>query len=274
MNAIVPFADYQPSYSTAVQSALSAETLRERAPAVFAPGAHERLSDAYTFISTERVLNALAEAGFLPVEARQVVRARSPLHARHLIRFRRRTEPVRLRDSIPELLLGNAHDGTSAYQLRAGLFRVVCTNGLVVSMGVFPVWRVTHRGDVVDDVVKAAVRISDRFETLASAVERMERTPLDDRQRFDFAAQALALRFPDDRHAALDPAALLVPRRLQDVGHDLWSTLNVVQEHVLRGGLARRTVAGRLRRTRAITAIREDLRLNAALWERAMVLAA
>jgi len=274
MNAVTTFADHQPSYSTALQSALSAETLRQRVPAVFAPGAHERMSAAYTFISTARVLCALGEAGFLPVDARQAARARSPLHARHLIRLRRRMEVVRLRDAIPELLLGNAHDGTSAYQLRAGLFRVVCTNGLVVSMGIFPVWRVMHRGDVVDDVVKAALRISNRFDMLAAAVERMERTKLEAPQQLEFAGQALALRFPDDRHPAIDPAEVLVPRRPQDVGNDLWSTLNVVQEHLLKGGLARRTVSGRLRRTRGVTAIREDIRLNTALWEMAIARAA
>ena len=151
---------------------------------------------AYTFISSERVLAALGSAGFLPVEARQAVRARSPVHARHLIRLRRRFETVQLRDAIPEILFLNSHDGTSAYQLRVGLFRVVCTNGLVVSAGVFPVWRVMHRGDVVKDVVQAALRISERFDTLAASVERMERTPLDRLQQLDFAEQALALRFP------------------------------------------------------------------------------
>jgi hypothetical protein len=90
---------YQPSHSNAFQSTLSGEALRERAPAVFVAGAHERTSPDYTFISTQAVLAALASGGFLPVEARQAARARSPMHARHLIRLRRRAETVRLRDS-------------------------------------------------------------------------------------------------------------------------------------------------------------------------------
>jgi hypothetical protein len=196
------------------------------------------------------------------------------MHARHLIRLRRRCETVALRDSIPELLLLNSHDGTSSYQLRVGLFRVLCTNGLVVSMGIFPVWRVMHRGDVVQDVVCAALRISERFEQLAAAVERMERTMLDDSQRFELAAQALALRFPNDAVGAMQPSQLLVPRRAQDVGNDLWRTFNVLQENVLRGGLVRRSASNRLTRTRGIRAIREDVRLNSALWEMAIARAA
>jgi len=275
MNAVVTSLDRDhPSHSSAFQNVLSAETLRGRVPAIFADGAHERTSSSYTFISTGRVLGALASAGFLPVEARQAVRAKSPMHARHLIRLRRRCETVALRDSVPELLLLNSHDGTSSYQLRVGLFRVVCTNGLVVSMGIFPVWRVMHRGDVVQDVVCAALRISERFEQLAAAVERMERTMLNESQRLELAGEALALRFPNDAAGAMQPSQLLVPRRAQDVGNDLWRTFNVLQENVLRGGLVRRSASNRLTRTRGIQAIATDVRLNTALWEMAIARAA
>jgi hypothetical protein len=104
MNTLVTSLTHQQdSYSSAFRTALSSEALRERVPAAFAPGAHERMSPAYTFLSTERVLAALASAGFQPVEARQACRAKSPAHARHLIRLRRRVETVQLRDAIPEL---------------------------------------------------------------------------------------------------------------------------------------------------------------------------
>jgi hypothetical protein len=275
MNTVVTsLASRQPSHSSVFENALSREALHERAPAVFAPGAHERMSASYTFLSTERVLAALSSAGFLPVEARQSARARSPVHARHLIRLRRRFETIELRDAIPEILFLNSHDGTSAYQLRVGLFRVVCTNGLVVSAGVFPVWRVMHRGDVVEDVVQAALQISERFEALAASVQRMERTPLDRLQQLDFAQEALALRFPKDLQGAVEPSRLLVPRRPEDIGNDLWHTFNVVQENILQGGIPRRSPSQRLTRTRRITAIREDVRLNSRLWELAVARAA
>ena len=132
------------------------------------------------------------------------------------------------------------------------------------------VWRVMHRGDVVRDVVCAAFRISERFEALATAVERMERTVLDAGERLEFAAQALAVRFPKDLEGAVEPSRFLVPRRPEDVGNDLWRTFNVLQENLLRGGIERRSASNRLTRTRRITAIREDVRLNSALWEMAI----
>ena len=263
----------QPSHSTTFLRSLSPEALRERVPAAFAPSAHESRSQSYTFIPSSQVIEGLATAGFLPVDARQAGRAKSTLHARHVIRFRRRFETATaLGDVTPELLFLNSHDGTSAYQLRVGLYRTVCTNGLVVSQGTFPTFRVAHRGDVVRDVVRAALEISERFGILAASVERMERTPLDQLQRLDFATQALALRFPERSEYGLEAARLLVPRRSEDVGNDLWGTLNVVQEAVIAGGIPRRSASNRLVRMRRITGIKEDLRINSGLWDLALEL--
>jgi len=40
-----------------------------------------------------------------------------------------------------------------------------------------------------------------------------------------------------------------------------------VQENLLGGGLTRRSASGRLVRTRRITSIREDVRINSGLWD-------
>jgi len=256
------------THGNAFSASLSIDTLRERVPAVFAPSAHERMSAKYTFIPTERVLTGLMRVGFVPVDARQThARKASPLHARHVIRLRRRMETVSLRDSIPEVVLWNAHDGSGAYQIRLGCLRVVCLNGLIVSMGAFPSVRVAHRGDIVDEVVTSALEISERFGVLAGQVERMEHRQLQKEEQMQFAERALAIRFPDPTQSGLLPAQLLTCRRVEDVGNDLWTCLNKVQENLLRGGLSRRTPSGRRTRTRAITSIVEDVRINGRVWD-------
>ncbi len=256
------------SHAQAFSRPLSIDALREQVPAVFAPAAHERLSDKYTFIPTERVLTGLMNVGFVPVEARQAQsRLASPLHARHLLRLRRRFETVQLEDAIPEIVFLNSHDGTSAYQLRMGLFRVVCTNGLIVSQGAFPAIRVNHRGNVVDEVIAGALEIAERFEVLATQVQRMQRRRLCQDAQIAFAGRALALRFAELADAGMPASALLNPRRVEDMGDDLWTVLNRVQENLLRGGLSRRSASGRLTRTRRIRSIRKDVRLNGGLWD-------
>jgi len=111
----------------------------------------------------------------------------------------------------------NSHDGTTAYQLRVGLFRAVCTNGLIASLAAFPVWRVPHRGDILDGVVKAALEVSETFAELGDQVEQMEWKLLTEDQRLDFAHEALLLRFPELPHGGLSPPQLLQIRRPEDL---------------------------------------------------------
>ena len=256
------------AHASAFERGLSLDALRERAPAVFAASAHQRMSEKYTFIPTDRVLTGLVAAGFVPVDARQThTRSRSPLHARHVVRLRRRFETVDLKDSVPEVVFLNSHDGTSAYQLRLGIYRVVCTNRLIVSRGAFPAICVSHRGDVVDAVIAGAVEATERFEALAARVERMEHRHLPKHEQIQLAERALALRYPTPELAGMQPSQLLRCRRAADIGDDLWSTFNRVQENLLGGGMLRRSVTGRLTRTRRITSIREDVRLNGRLWD-------
>jgi hypothetical protein len=264
------------SHANAFDRGLSLEAVRSQAPAVFAPHAHERMSSKYTFIPTERVLTGLMNAGFVPVDARQTHTHRaSPLHARHMVRLRRRFETVQLKGSVPEVVFLNSHDGTSAYQLRMGIYRVVCTNGLIVSRGAFPAYYVSHRGNVVDEVIAGALKVSEEFELLAKQVERMEQRRLLKDEQLQFAERALALRYPGPATSGMQSAQLLTCRRAEDSADDLWTLTNRVQENLLRGGLSRRSTSGRLTRTRRITSIKEDVRLNSGVWDLAMqVLAA
>jgi len=62
----------------------------------------------------------------------------------------------------------------------------------------------------------------------------------------------------------------VTPRRREDVGQSLWTSFNVIQENLIRGGLPgrRQTADGHIRRsrTRPINAIDQNVGLNRALW--------
>lgn len=132
---------------------------------------------------------------------------------------------------------GDTRESNLRYLLRLGIYRAVCTNGLIVSHAAFPGYSVAHRGNVVDDVVAGALEISERFESLATQVERMEQRRLLKDEQLHFAERALALRFPDPAQSGLQPGQLLACRRAEDIGDDLWRVFNRCQEHLLRGGL-------------------------------------
>jgi hypothetical protein len=62
---------------------------------------------------------------------------------------------------------------------------------------------------------------------------------------------------------------MLRPRRFADTSPDLYTTLNVVQENAIRGGLrgvSRQNGRRRAVTTRAVTGIDQDVKLNRALW--------
>jgi hypothetical protein len=169
----------------------------------------------------------------------------------------------------------DTRESNLTYQLRVGLHRVVCTNGLIVSVGGFPSIRVAHRGDIVEEVVSGALQMTERFEVLASQVERMEQRMLGRNEQIGFAEQAIALRWPEPCQSGMPASQLLTTRRPEDLDESLFTILNRVQENLLRGGLSRHSMSGRLMRTRRVTSIREDVRINSGLWDlAAAVLAA
>lgn len=259
-------------FASAFDHEVKPEQLRKLTPAVFATAPHEKMSARYTFVPTADVVETMDRAGFCVVEARQSqTRCRAPTSAAHALRFRKRNSEVYVGEVVPEILVLNSHDGSTAYHVRIALYRAVCSNGLIVGDRLFPVWKVPHRGNVATEVLEAAMELSRRFSDLGETVEAMRHTVLDVPRRLAFASDALTLRYPDEvAGVAVAPADLLQPTRAEDEGCDLWRTYNVVQEHLLRGGVTRRTPTNRVVKTKGIRAIRDDMRLNVGLWNRAM----
>jgi len=255
------------------RSALSLDYLRRSAPAAFASHRFDNTGDNYVFISTQQLVEALMDAGFHPTDARQRrSRGERRGYARHMIRFRQANESLRIVDCMPEIILINSHDATSAYQLRGGLYRFVCCNGLILSLAEFGMIRVSHRGNVLASVVEGAQQISRHMEGIGQVIERMARTELDQQAQLAFAQRALELRYRGSKHFPFDAGRLLEARRESDQGRDIWTVYNKVQENVICGGISGRSALGRRTTSRRINSIDEDIRLNVALWQQAIAL--
>jgi hypothetical protein len=83
-----------------------------------------------------------------------------------------------------------------------------------------------------------------------------------DKQRFQFASEALALRLADDRKPEqYELIDLLQPRRKEDQGKTLWLTYNTVQEGLIKGGFSLNE-----RVARAIKNPMTDFQINQDLW--------
>ena len=137
--------------------------MRKLAPSIFATSAHESRSERFMPIPTIEVLRGLKDEGFVPVGVKQSA-SRTPGKAdftKHLIRMRRVDDGkvYNVGDTVCEILLKNANDGTSAYELLAGLFRIRCLNSLVTQTGTIDAIKVRHSGNVRDKVIEGTYKV-------------------------------------------------------------------------------------------------------------------
>lgn len=247
---------------------LTNDQIRTIAPSIFAVEAHESRSSRYVYIPTIQVLDKLRDEGFQPFMVCQTrVRNQEKIeHTKHMIRLR---HAGRIMDKeANEIILLNSHDGTSSYQMMGGVFRFVCSNGLVVGDSMAD-QKVRHSGshDVVDDVIEGAYEVLRQFESVDGQRDAMKSQVLQPYEQMALASAALAYRYDDvNVPAPVTASQLLLPNRHEDRSDDLWTTFNRVQENVIKGGLRGMNKVGRRTTTRAVNGIDQDVKLNRALW--------
>jgi hypothetical protein len=212
--------------------------VRAHAPSVFADHPWEGVSERYSFIPTSAVMESLMAEGWNITAARQrrvLLRDRKEF-TRHLLRFRRDDAlALAVGDVFPEIALTNSHDRGSAYRMDAGLFRLVCTNGLVVDDATFARLSIRHTGNVLDDVRKGADDIAKELPRIMGEVRDMQTIELTPDERGVFAKAAMSLKFEES--LPVEPFHVLAARRYGDQKPDLWPTFNVIQENLAKGGL-------------------------------------
>ena len=248
-------------------SPLSDDQIHRVAPSIFADAPHESRSQRYAYIPTATVLTELRKEGFQPFMVTQTRTRHEDRcdYTKHMIRLRHASQ-INARGEANEIILLNSHDGTSSYQMLAGMFRFVCSNGLVCGDTVADV-RVPHKGDVAGQVIEGAYQVLHGFDRALEPRESMQAITLDEGEVEVFARAALSLKYDDpDKPAPITESQILMPRRFDDRRPDLWMTFNRVQENLTKGGLSGRSANGRRQQTRPVQGIDSDVRLNRALW--------
>lgn len=252
---------------------LSDRQLKEFAPTIFAKGGIPGVSEKYGFVNTKLIIDAMRDSKFEVVEVRQSQRrdtGRMPF-TKHMLKFRPAGIVGKLKrgDVVPQIVMLNSHDRSSGFHLYAGLFRLICENGLMVSDGaeVEPI-KVPHTIRMVENVVDRSLELIRCADGVFRLRKDMLETQLSDKAALTFARNSLEFRPP--RAAALAPETLLIPRRKEDEPNDLWHVFNRVQENMLRGGNETVTEDGRTVMTRGIGRIERDVQVNTRLWSLAV----
>lgn len=243
-------------------------------PAAYAEAPRDDVSSRYGFVSTIKLIQAMREQGFVPTQCNSYAR-RNPDDrgfTKHMIRFRPAGDNLKKLtkgDVVPQAVLVNSHDRSSQFQLFGGLWRLVCSNGLMVSDGpkVEPLI-IRHTTSAVEGLVEATAKLIKQQRFVFEHVDAMRSTLLDESQALQFAMAALGLR--PERAGSIEPAQLLTPRRVEDSPFDLWHVFNRVQENMMRGGQRGVTSNNRAIVTRGVTSVNADMAINAGMWHLAV----
>jgi hypothetical protein len=200
---------------------------------------------------------------------------------KHLLRLRHVNDLGYSLPDVHEIVLVNSHDGTSAYNLYSGVFRLVCTNGLIRG-DLSDTMKVRHTGSVVEEVVESTLSIAEGSEQVMQDVEEMKYIELSRPEQLLLAEFGLKARFDLDEEGEegeeerakkkvvpYRPQDLLRARRGEDARPDLYTTLNVVQENAMKGGVrgSLRDSRGQRRRIREVHGIDQSVRVNRLLWQ-------
>ena len=151
-------------YRNRDNSPLDRNQVRRVAPSVFADREDDSRSKKYRFVSSDSLLDQMEEAGFLVVGAQeQCTRKPDGTPTRkHLIRFAHRDVLEHNRDQRIEVVMINSHNGSCSYQLMAGIFRLVCTNGLIVGARIAAI-NIRHMGHTGEEVIAASLRLAEEL---------------------------------------------------------------------------------------------------------------
>lgn len=152
----------------------------------------------------------------------------------------------------------------------AGLFRFACLNGLVVSDSTYASHTITHKGYKDSAVIDAIYSVSDNVSKINESVKTFSEIELRDDERIAFANASAILKWDKENQPSID--SLLRRSRRDDMKNDLFTTFNVVQENIMKGGIRvtknKTNRYGRkiVRRSKKVTSVKEDIRLNKSLW--------
>ena len=246
------------------------------APAVFTTKPSSEVSKHYTHIPTTKVIDDMRLLGWDVVDAKEVKSRKASTRGvqKHLVVFRNPEVVINGEDGdevFPQILLTNSHDGKNAFTFTAGLFRMICENGLVISTEQFEDVKMRHMGYTFEDLQTNIREMVARLPLTVESMNAMKQIELGEEQALAFAKEALETRFDKSQmnRIKVDLKELLEPTRKEDKGSDLWSVFNVVQEKLLGGGFE--YIAGtKVRKARCVKNFKQDQKINQELFSLAL----
>ena len=263
------------------ESYITKDEIREIAPLVFAnTPTNPDLSKKYLFVNTETIIDDLDKLGWKPVQAAQrKSRVESTIFSKHMIAFQNPDIKISSEDgdeAYPRILLTNSHDGMQAFKFSVGIFRLVCSNGLVVADEQFSDFKIKHKGYTFAELRKVVKTAVEDLPNKVKIMNDMKSRILTQEEKNKLALDAMLIRAgikPDSDKAKkfnYDDETIediLDPKRDEDKGNDLWRVFNVIQEKITQGEFSAALRGAKVRKVRKIKSFEKDIKVNQELFK-------
>ena len=266
------------TFNTGLDSYLSKDQVRAMAPVVFATEpTNKGVSEKYLHVNTETVMDDLAKLGWLPVTASQ--RRTKPrkdgsptIRSKHMVSFQNPDLMIKGKngdDAFPRIIVTNSHDGLCSFQFRIGIYRLVCSNGLVVADEEFSAFSIKHKGYTFEElkavVAQAVADLPNKVEVLNKMQVRM--LTADEQRQLAIDAMALRATNPDAKYTDASIEDVLAATRKEDEGDSLWLVFNRIQESIINGGYSAALRGSKVRKVKKIKSFERDLQVNQDLFK-------
>jgi len=256
---------------------LTKDQIREIAPSVFTAKADKSsTSKHYVHIPTEKVIDDMATLGWGVVDAKQVKARKNQGYQKHMVVFGNDDITITGKDGdtvMPRILMTNSHDGKNSFQFQAGLYRLVCSNGLVIADAEFANMKIRHMGYDLAELKIVIQEIVEKLPLTVECMNKLKAKQLSENEQIEFAKKALATRLDEkqiSKYTSDDIVELLNPTREEDKGNDMWSVYNVIQEKIVHGMFEVYGVRGKVRKARKIKNFKQDTQVNQELYQLAL----
>ncbi len=268
-------------FPTTQQRVLTTEELAKKAPTVFMTAPSRELSSKYVHIPTSRVVEDLRKLGWHPVNANQRMATKkgTSQFSKHMVTFQNPDIVIKGEnqdDALPQIILTNSHDGLSSFKFMIGIYRLVCSNGLVVADKEFTNFKIRHMGYSFEELQEVVFKAVEDLPNKVEILNKMKGKILSKEEKYDLAMNGMLIRagikpaskeakeFEYDEDTLID---ILDPKRPADNGSDLWTVFNVVQEKIVNGEFSAALKGAKVRKVRAIRSFEKNLAVNQELFK-------
>jgi len=243
---------------------LSITQLQELTPSVFSTESHPRMSKKYNFVPTFEILENFEKEGWHIGSAKQVGKGK---YSTHEIRLRNGGLP-QVGDSLIEAIIRNSHDGLTSLSVKAGLHRLVCSNGLTVPVSVTSAFNIRHMNVDLGAIRQVTDEFAEKLPLIGQSMGKMDSTIMSEGQINDFVTKAGIIRWEKGgMPSSIKVEDIIQPLRDEDQGNSVWKTFNVVQEKFVRGGIKYQTKKNKFTAMRELNNIYAINKINTKLWE-------